>query len=83
MIILHPSFVNYVSAYFKHLKHVIINLGMIHHILINNRVKMSTLARKLSNKFSINVVVVNCNAWSAYHCILDHVISFLIVTCVI
>ena len=41
---------------------------------------MSVLARKVLNKSSINVVVVNRKTWSAYHCILDHVISLLIFT---
>ena len=55
---------------------------MIHHKLINNRVEMSTLAHKLLNKSSINIVVVNRKTWSAYHYILDYVISLLILTCV-
>ena len=58
----------------------IINLGMIRHILIYNQVKMSDLARKLLNKSSISVVIINRITWSAYHCILDHVILLLILT---
>ena len=57
-----------------------IKLGMIHHKLINNRVKMSILDCKLLNKSSINVVVVNRKTWSTYHFILDHAISLLIFT---
>ena len=73
MVILHSNVINYVFAYFKYLKHVIINLDMIHHKLINNQVEMSALARKL-HKSSINVVVINRKAWSANHCIVDHII---------
>ena len=42
---------------------------------------MSALARKLHNKSAINVVVANRKAWSAYHCMLDHIVSLLILTC--
>ena len=55
---------------------------MIHQRLIDNQVKMSVLARKLLNKSSINVVVVNRKTWSAYHCILDYVIYLLIRSCI-
>ena len=54
---------------------------MIHHKLIDNQVEMSVLAHKLLNKSSINVVVTNHKAWSAYHYILDYVISLLIFMC--
>ena len=67
MVILHSNVINYVFAYFKYLKHVIINLDMIHHKLINNRVEMSALAHKLLNKFLINFVIINTKTWSAYH----------------
>ena len=82
MVIYTSSVVNYIYAYFNWLKHAIINLVMIRHILINNRVKMSILAHKLFNKSLINVVVVNRKTWSEYHYILDYVISLLILTCV-
>ena len=39
------------------------------------------LAYKLHNKSSINVVVINHKAWSAYHCILDLTISLLTLMC--
>ena len=53
---------------------------MIHHRLIDNQVEMSTLALKLLIKSLINVVIINRKTWSSYHCILDHVISLLILT---
>ena len=56
-------------------------LGVILHKLINNQVVMSTLARKLLWKSSINIVASNRKVWSAYHCILDHIISILIPFC--
>ena len=54
---------------------------MIRHRLINNQVEMSTLARKLLNKSLINVVIANSKAWSEYLCMLDHIVSLLILTC--
>ena len=41
---------------------------------------MSTLACKLLNKSSINIIVINRKTQSAYHFILDYVISLLILT---
>ena len=66
--------VNVISAYYELLKHVTIELGMTFHKLIRIRVETTTLARNAYKKSTINVVVANRMAWSAYHCILDHII---------
>ena len=58
-----------------------IKLGVILHKLINSQVVMNALAHNLHKKSSIIVVVANHKTWLAYHCMLDHIVSLLILTC--
>ena len=80
MVILHLESRKCHFAYYELLKHVTIELGMSFHKLVSIRVEAMMLARNSRKKSSINVVT-NRNAWSSYHCILDHITSTLIPCC--
>ena len=78
MVILHPRVVNIISAYYKLLKQVTIELGTIFHKLVKVRVETMALAGNSHKKSSINVIVANRKGRLAFYCMINLIVLILI-----